>query len=126
MIIVIVTEREEKERERHEKKRERHERRETREEKREDFADWNNTLPKQKVHGQRISLKERPAECSYGNPKKTYQRNHERPLALVIDVRPKHDDYDRHISLEERPADYSHGTPKRRISEVMSDQSLSS
>ena len=36
----------------------------------------------------------------------------------------KHDD--QHISLKERPADYSYGTPKRRVSEVMSDHSLSS
>ena len=38
----------------------------------------------------------------------------------------KHDDYDRHTSIKERPANYSYGTPKRRISEVMSDHSLSS
>ena len=36
------------------------------------------------------------------------------------------DDYERHISLRERPADCSYGTQKRRISEVMSDHSLSS
>ena len=33
--------------------------------------------------------------------------------------------YDRHISLEERPAACSYGHQKRRISEVMSDHSLS-
>ena len=48
-----------------------------------DFVDWSKTWSKQDVHEQRISLKERPADCSYGNP-------------------------------------------KRRISEVMSDHSLSS
>ena len=31
-----------------------------------DFVDWS----KQKVYEQRISLNERPAECSYGNPKR--------------------------------------------------------
>ena len=38
----------------------------------------------------------------------------------------KKGDYDRHISLKERLADCSHGNQKRRISEVMSDHSLSS
>ena len=38
----------------------------------------------------------------------------------------KQDSYEQHISLKERPADYSYGNPKRRISEVMSDYSLSS
>ena len=36
------------------------------------FVDWSNTWSKQDVYEQRISLKERPADCSYGNPKKTY------------------------------------------------------
>ena len=35
-----------------------------------DFVDWSNTWSKQKVYEQRISLKERPAECSYGNPQR--------------------------------------------------------
>ena len=34
-----------------------------------DFVDWSNTWSKQDAHEQRISLKERPAECSYGSPK---------------------------------------------------------
>ena len=38
----------------------------------------------------------------------------------------KQDDYVRHISIKERSADFSYGTPKRRVSEVMSDHSLSS
>ena len=38
----------------------------------------------------------------------------------------KHDVSEQHISLKERPADYPYGTPKRRMSEVMSDHSLSS
>ena len=37
-----------------------------------DFVDWSNTWSKQGVYEQRISLKERPADCSYGNSKKTY------------------------------------------------------
>ena len=48
-----------------------------------EFVDWSNTWSKQDLHERRISLKDRPAECSHGNP-------------------------------------------KRRISEVMSDHSLSS
>ena len=35
-------------------------------------------------------------------------------------------EHGRHISLKERPASYHHGQQKRRISEVMSDHSLSS
>ena len=35
-----------------------------------DFVDWSNTWSKQGVYEPRISLKERPAECSYGNPKR--------------------------------------------------------
>ena len=35
-----------------------------------DFVDWSNTWSKQDVYEQRISLKERPAECSHGNPKR--------------------------------------------------------
>ena len=38
----------------------------------------------------------------------------------------KQGDHDRHISLKERPAACSYGHRKRRISEVMSDHSLSS
>ena len=34
--------------------------------------------------------------------------------------------YEQRISLNERPADCSYGNPKRRISEVISDHSLSS
>ena len=34
--------------------------------------------------------------------------------------------YEPHISLKERPAEGAYGNPKRRISEIMSDQSLSS
>ena len=34
--------------------------------------------------------------------------------------------YEPHISLKERPAECSYGNPKRRISEIMSDHSLSS
>ena len=33
-------------------------------------------------------LKERPTACSCGHPKKTYQRSHERPFALFMNVRP--------------------------------------
>ena len=50
------------------------------------FVDWSNTWSKQDVYEQRISLKERPADCSCGNPKKTYSRSHDRPLALVLNV----------------------------------------
>ena len=35
-----------------------------------DFVDWNNRWSKQDVYEPRISLKERPADCSYGNPKR--------------------------------------------------------
>ena len=35
-----------------------------------DFVDWSNTWFKQDVYEQRISLKERPEDCSYGNPKR--------------------------------------------------------
>ena len=35
-----------------------------------DFVDWSNTWSKQGDHDRRISLKERPAGCSYGNPKR--------------------------------------------------------
>ena len=35
-------------------------------------------------------------------------------------------EHGRHISLKERPASYHHGQQKRRISDVMSDHSLSS
>ena len=34
-----------------------------------DFVGWNNRWFKQDVYEQHISLKERPADCSYGNPK---------------------------------------------------------
>ena len=34
-----------------------------------DFVDWSNTCSRQKVHEQRISLKERPAACAYGKPR---------------------------------------------------------
>ena len=40
-----------------------------------DFVDWSNTWSKQKVHEQRISLKERPAESAYGNPKRRISKN---------------------------------------------------
>ena len=35
-----------------------------------DFVDWSNTWSKQGAHEPRVSLKERPAECSHGNPKR--------------------------------------------------------
>ena len=35
-----------------------------------DFIDWSNTWSKQGAYEPRISLKERSAECSYGNPKR--------------------------------------------------------
>ena len=35
-----------------------------------DFVDWSNTWSKQNAYEPRISLKERPAECAYWNPKR--------------------------------------------------------
>ena len=35
-----------------------------------DFVDWSNTWSNQGAYEPRISLTERPAECSYGNPKR--------------------------------------------------------
>ena len=36
-----------------------------------DFVDWSNTLSRQNAYEPRISLKERPAECACGNPKRS-------------------------------------------------------
>ena len=47
-------------------------------------------------------------------------------LEQQVKKKSKLDDYDPHISLKERLAECSYGTQKRRISEVMSDHSLSS
>ena len=43
-----------------------------------DFVGWSNTWSRQNVCEPQISLKERPAECSYGNPKRRISEiNHE-------------------------------------------------
>ena len=47
-----------------------------------DLVDWSNTWSKQGAYEPRVSLKTRPAECLYGNPKKTHERNHERALVI--------------------------------------------
>ena len=47
---------------------------------------WRSTQSQHDEHDRRIFLKERPTACSYGHPKKTYQRSHERPLALFMNV----------------------------------------
>ena len=51
------------------------------------WTSWIGTTggPSTTPYEQHSSLKERPADYSHGS-KKTYQRSHERPLALVADV----------------------------------------
>ena len=44
-----------------------------------DFVDWSNTRSKQDVYEQRMSLKERPEDCSYGNPKDVLATTRSRP-----------------------------------------------
>ena len=49
-----------------------------------DFVDWSNTLSKQDDYDRHISLKERPAACSYATPKRRI--SDVIPFALVVTV----------------------------------------
>ena len=68
-----------------------------------DFVDWSNRWSKQDDYDRHISLKERPADFSYGTPKRRisevmsvrpfahdvhYFAKQERPFTLVVILRP--------------------------------------
>ena len=50
-----------------------------------DYVDWCSTQSHHDEDDRRIFLKERPTACPCGQQKRTYQRSHERPLALFIE-----------------------------------------
>ena len=52
------------------------------------FRRWRSTQSHHNEHDRRIFLKERRAACPYGQQKNTYQRSHERPFTLFMNVQP--------------------------------------